>query len=333
MCKNNSMCYKKLQFTECSIMDLKKTYPVSWVVMQNRIIECFKSMSIDEKRILIIASPIARTIDATEKDAIRITSEQFAKECGIKTNSAYSQLEEASKSLLRRYFSYTNANKKIYCNWVIRAIYEDAAISICFPDEVLLMLKEFDKLNPYTKYKKDIVLSLKKDYSIDIYHLAKKHQTMGQFEMSLELIKSELGLPNSYDKICNLKDRVIKPSLDEINKNTDIDLSYENVKKGRSVIGFRFTVKDKPKQKLIDVKETKRDPKTIDMFCDLTDAQIKMYSSILARTHSISHLAETRDYPAFGIWIANILRDPKSVREVTAKQIFKALRTETDFRG
>ena len=80
--------------------------------MQNTIQECFKSMSIDEKRLLILASPIARTIDATEKDAITITSEDFAKECGIKTNSAYSQMEEASKSLLRRYFSYGDNKKK-----------------------------------------------------------------------------------------------------------------------------------------------------------------------------------------------------------------------------
>ena len=182
-------------------MDYKKTYPVSWVVMQNTIQECFKSMSIDEKRLLILASPIARTIDATEKDAITITSESFAKECGIKTNSAYSQMEEASKNLLRRYFSYGDNKKKTYCNWVIRAIYENGSISICFPEEVLLMLKEFDKLNPYTKYKKDIVLSLKKDYSFDLYHLAKKYQAMGQFEMSLEHIKTELGLPKSYDKL------------------------------------------------------------------------------------------------------------------------------------
>jgi plasmid replication initiation protein len=55
---------------------------------------------------------------------------------------------------------------------------------------------------------------------------------MGQFEMSLEHIKNELGLPQSYDKLCNLKDRVLKPSLDEITTNTDIDLTYENVKKG-----------------------------------------------------------------------------------------------------
>ena len=55
---------------------------------------------------------------------------------------------------------------------------------------------------------------------------------MGQFEMSLEHLKNELGLPPSYDKLCNLKDRVIKPSLNEITKNTDIEITYENVKKG-----------------------------------------------------------------------------------------------------
>lgn len=329
MCKNNSICYKKLHRAKCSIMELKKTYPVSWVVMQNTIQECFKSMSIDEKRLLILASPIARTMDATEKDAITITSEEFAKECGIKTNSAYSQMEEASKSLLRRYFSYGDNKKKTYCNWVIRAIYENGAISICFPDEVLLMLKEFDKLNPYTKYKKDIVLSLKKDYSFDLYHLAKKHQAMGQFEMSLEHIKNELGLPPSYDKLCNLKDRVIKPSLDEITKNTDIDLTYENVKKGRFVIGFKFTVKEKPKPKLI---APERDQKTIDMFCKLTDAQINKYSSILSRVSDMSDLSTFPTYDAFALWIANILRDPESVKDETAKRIFKALYSKTNFK-
>ncbi|MHA3084530.1 RepB family plasmid replication initiator protein [Acinetobacter sp. ANC 5383] len=312
------------------MMDSKKTYPVSWVVMQNTIQECFKSMSIDEKRLLILASPIARTIDATEKDAIIITSEDFAKECGIKTNSAYSQMEEASKSLLRRYFSYGDNKKKTYCNWVIRAIYENGSISICFPDEVLFMLKEFDKLNPYTKYKKDIVLSLKKDYSFDLYHLAKKHQAMGQFEMSLEHIKNELGLPPSYDKLCNLKDRVIKPSLDEITKNTDVDLTYENVKKGRSVVGFKFTVKEKSKPKLIT---SERDQKTIDMFCKLTDAQINKYSSILSRVSDISDLSTFPTYDAFSLWIANILRDPNSVRDETAARIFKALHTYTDFKS
>jgi len=137
-------------------------------------------------------------------------------------------------------------------------------------------------------------------------------------------------LPESYRRIGNLKDRVINPSLDEISINTDIELTYENIKKGRSVVGFKFTVREKPKPKLI---APERDLKTIDMFCNLSDAQINMYSSILSKVSSISDLAGSKDYQAFAIWIANILRDPKSVREETAKRIFKTLRTETDFKN
>ena len=308
----------------------KKKYPPYWVVMQNNIHECFKSMNIDEKRMLILASPIARTTHATEKDQILITAEEFAKECGIKTHSAYTQLEAASRNLIKRNFSYNNdRGKRVLSNWVIDCTYEDGGIAIRFPEIVLLMLTEFDKLNPYTKYKKNIVLSLKKDYSFDLYHLAKKHQAMGGFQISLDDLFEQLGLPESYRRIGNLKDRVIKPSLEEITANTDIDLSYENVKRGRSVVGFKFTVKEKPKPKVI---ETGRDKNTIDMFCKLTDAQIQKYSSILSKVSDISDLSTFPDYSTFAQWIANILRDPKSVREETAKRIFKALRTHTDFK-
>ena len=312
-------------------MEQKKTYPPSWVVMQNNISECFKSMSIDEKRLLILSSPLARTQGISEKDVIFIKVDDYAKECGIKTQSAYVQLETASKSLIKRYFSYVNTKgKKVLSNWVIDCTYESGGIAIRFPEIVLLMLTEFDKLNPYTKYKKDIVLKLKKDYSFDIYHLAKKYQAIGQFEMSLEHLKQELGLPDSYQDLSNLKKRVIAPSLEEITASTDINLTYENVKSGRSVVGFRFKVKEKPKPKLV---ETGKDPKTIDMFCKLSDSQISAYSSILSKVHSISDLAGNKDYQAFAVWISTILRDPKSVSEGTAKRIFKALRTETDFKG
>jgi plasmid replication initiation protein len=68
----------------------------------------------------------------------------------------------------------------------------------------------------------------------------------------------QLGLPESYRRIGNLKDRVIKPSLDEITANTDIDLTYENVKQGRSVVGFKFIVKEKPKPKQIAPKRDQK---------------------------------------------------------------------------
>ena len=69
------------------------------------------------------------------------------------------------------------------------------------------------------------------------------------------------------------------------------------------------------------------------MFCNLSDKQINYYSSTMSKLHSISDLAGNKDYQASAVWIANILRDPSSVREETAKRIFKTLRTETDFKG
>ena len=313
-------------------LDAKKHYPKDWVVLQNRVVECFRAMSLDEKRLFIMATPLARTTKVSSNEPIFISSSEFAIECGIDLSTAYTALEAASDRLFTRFFGYTAENgDRVKMRWVNKVIYKagQGGSELYFSDEVLLLLREFDALNPYTKYKKEVVLRLRKDYSLDFYHLAKKHQTMGGFQISLDELFEQLGLPESYKRLDNLKNRVIEPSLDEITANTDIDLTYENVKRGRSVVGFKFTVREKPKPKVI---ETGRDKNTIDMFCKLTDAQIQKYSSILSKVSDISDLSTFPDYSTFAQWIANILRDPKSVREETAKRIFKVLRTHTDFK-
>lgn len=313
-------------------LDKKKHYPKDWIVLQNRVVECYRSMSLDEKRLFIMATPLARTTKISSNDPVFISSSEFSKECGIDLSTAYTALELASERLFTRFFGYTNAEgDRVKMRWLNKVIYKagQGGSELYFTDEVLLLLREFDALNPYTKYKKEVVLRLKKDYSLDFYHLAKKHQTMGGFQISLDELFEQLGLPESYQDLSNLKKRVIKPSLDEITANTDIDLTYENVKRGRSVVGFKFTVRDKPKPKVV---ETGRDKNTIDMFSKLTDAQVQKYSSILSKVSDISDLSTFPDYSTFAQWIANILRDPKSVREETAKRIFKALRIHTDFK-
>lgn len=145
-----------------------------------------------------------------------------------------------------------------------------------FPDEVIELLKIFDNLNPYTKYLKEDILSLKLTYSIDLYHLAKKFEKMGSFTMSLDEYRRELGTPKSYERINNLKDNAVDSPINEINDRTDINISYENVKRGKEVIALKFTVKAKPKLKIKDVKIELRDQNTADLFTleNLTDKQI-----------------------------------------------------------
>ena len=289
----------------------EKTYPVSTMAIQNRVTECFKSMSVDEKRILIMASPVARNINATEQDSILISAQQFADECGIKVNSAYKQIEIASKKLVDRSFSYTNEKgKKVYSNWVIDATYEDAGVNLRFTSVVLMMLKILDKYNPYTRYKKDVVLKLKKDYSIDFYHLAKKSEKLGSFELTIDSMFIEFGLPESYRDLRNLKRRVLKDPIDEINKYTDIDLTYEPIKKGRSVVAFKFTVREKTKHKTITVQG--RDKNTIDMFFEMSDSQINMFGNQLSKLPELGKYAVGNEgYDALASRIKDMLKDPE----------------------
>ena len=271
--------------------ELKKHYPKDWVVLQNRVAECFRGMSLDEKRLFILATPLARTTKVSSNDPVFISSSEFSRECGIDLSTAYTALETATDRLFTRFFSYTTyEGNRVKIRWVNKVIYlaGQGGTELYFTDEVLLLLREFDALNPYTKYKKEVVLRLKKDYSLDLYHLAKKHQLLGSFQISLDDLFQQLGLPESYRRIGNLKDRVIKPSLAEITANTDIELTYENIKRGRSVVGFKFVITEKPKLK----NECNiLDENTVDVFHKLTEKQLDMFSNKLADLPAVQAMA------------------------------------------
>ena len=291
-------------------LDIKKHYPKDWVVLQNRVVECFKSMTLDEKRLFIMATPLARTTNVSSGEPIFISTEEFASACGLEITGAYTALGIATKKLFDRYFGYVRADKKkVSIRWMYKTAYGEGGAELYFTDEVLLLLREFDALNPYTKYKKEVVLRLKKDYSLDFYHLAKKHQTMGGFQITLDELFEQLGLPESYQDLSNLKKRVINSSLDEITTNTDIDLSYENIKRGRSVVGFKFTVKEKPKPKLI---ASTRDPNTVDMFFEMSDSQINMFGNQLSKLPELGKYAVGNEgYEALASRIKDMLKDPE----------------------
>lgn len=301
-------------------------------VFQNRILDLYKGMSLNEKRLLVLLSPIVRTTKVKEGESAFLSADEYARECGISHSRAYDGLSEASEKLVRRYFSYVSEDgKKTVANWILRSTYDEGGVDVFFTNEVLTMLQVFDKLNPYTKYKKEIILKLKGDYSFEIYHIAKQSEGLGKTDVPLNDLKKNLDVPDSYHDLSNFKKRVLEPACDEISQNTDITLSYETVKRGRSVVAIRFIIKKKKSEpKLVETKG--RDKNTIDMFCNLSDSQINKYSTILCKLPELSDLSTFSDYPSFALWISGILRDPKSVREQTAKRIFKALHSKTDFK-
>ena len=71
---------------------------------------------------------------------------------------------------------------------ILRSTYDEGGVDV-FTNEVLTMLQIFDKLNPYTKYKKEIILKLKGDYAFEIYHIAKQSEGLGKTDIQLDDLK------------------------------------------------------------------------------------------------------------------------------------------------
>ncbi|MFH4020960.1 RepB family plasmid replication initiator protein, partial [Acinetobacter baumannii] len=90
----------------------------------------------------------------------------------------------------------------------------------------------------------------------------------------------------------------------------DIKAEYEQHKRGRSIIGFSFSFKQKSKPKT--VKE-ERDPNTPDFFIRMTDAQRHLFGNKLAHDARVqseySHLIGTGSYEDFAKLLADMLAE------------------------
>lgn len=103
----------------------------------------------------------------------------------------------------------------------------------------LLSIKE-----AYTKYKLGYVINFKSEYSFRFYELMKAYEQIGERTITIEEIRDLLMLEeNKYLKYNHLKTRVIKKSIEEINKYSDIKVELEKEEKeGKKVVGLVFSI-------------------------------------------------------------------------------------------
>lgn len=105
----------------------------------------------------------------------------------------------------------------------------------------------------YTKIAGRLVFALNSIYGIRLLELLLQYQNIKEFQKSgeirrvfeLEEFKRLFGLEKnkSYHKIGNIKNRVIKYAINDINKNTKYRIEYEDIKEGRTIKKFAFSMK------------------------------------------------------------------------------------------
>lgn len=200
-------------------------------------------MTLTEKRLFIHASGLARQQELKEGDILTIRADEFARESGIQSHTAYEGLQDAVDRLFNRYFTYvSSAGNAVKCRWVYRLEYKKGLgqIAVSFPAEVIMMFTLFNKDNPFTVYDRKHIQQMTSIYAVRFYELFMQYKSIGNRIFELEQIKIMFQLDEKYSRIFDLKKRVVDPAIEQINELTDYTVSYEQIKRGRTVYALKF---------------------------------------------------------------------------------------------
>lgn len=186
-----------------------------------------------------------------------ITISELAKLLNVPKSNIYRDIDSITDDILNnlvyvREETCNSGNKKvrwIKMPWVTRCEYHsDVGIALKLNDELRPLLLNLQ--DHYTQYALDEILVMKSVYAIRLYELLQSKimsrvlpKAGTNIELSIETIKECCGCEGkSYNIFSNLRNRVIDIGVKEINKKTLFTVSYDYVKKGKTVIGLIFHI-------------------------------------------------------------------------------------------
>lgn len=295
------------------------------VVKDNALINASYSLSLVEQRLILLAIVVIRenihkmALDCLDRKPIEISASSYINTFNVDPSTAYKGLKDACKSLFARQFSYQekrgNRIANVTSRWVQKIAYIDnsATVEFTFADDVIPLVTELEK--HLTSYELKQVASLSSGYAVRLYELLIAWRSVGKTpEIKLNEFRQKMGiLEGEYQRMGQFKEKVLHIAIEQINEHTDITAEYQQHKEGRSIVGFSFKFKQKKTKETVN---TGRDPNTLDMFYNMTDAQIHTFGNQLARLHDLGHLAAVGEsYDDLAVRIKDMLKDTEKQKQ------------------
>ena len=254
------------------------------VVKSNRLNMAIQNLSLSEVRILQLAIVDAReTGNGLSLDKpLSISALRYAKAFGVARQTAHEAILSAEKNLFDRRFSFLDTDDKLVkSRWVQRVKYldDEASIEVILTYDVVNEITRIDGYeNFFTQYLLEQTAKMQSTYSVRLYELLVQWKSAKKTPLlQLDCFRQQLGVGvDEYKLMSNFKKRVLDLAVKEINETSDLTVSYEQEKRGKRIVGFKFKVLSKNKPKDIKKKENARDIDTADMFTvgDLNDKQL-----------------------------------------------------------
>ena len=293
------------------------------VVKTNRLNQAFQTLSLSEFHIVQLAIVDARhTGTGLSTDTpLRIDALRYAEIFGTTRQNAYKRMKEAEDSLFNRRFSFFDENGKLVkSRWIQQVKYldDEGAIELVFTLAVVQGISKIDGIKDFfTQYLLSQTAQLNSTYSARLYELLIQWRAVGKTPLfELATFREQLGIGvNEYKRMDHFKTRVLDLTISEISEKTDIEATYQQHKKGRSISGFSFSFKQKKsKNKSLENQTISGD---LDLYTKkMTDSQRYLFSNKLSELPEMSKYSQgTESYPQFAVRVAEMLKDSEKLKE------------------
>lgn len=254
---------------------MKKKNHKSKIVLikkSNNLIESRYKFDIWETRVFLsILGKIQR--DDNDFKPYRISYREIIEMWNLPKTHSYKYLREAAKKLMEQTVSVgyeDNGQKREKIYHLIRHVDISSEDKPIESQEYILaeiepVMKPFllQLQKNFTAYDLRYITKLGV-YSMRIYELLKQYQSIGSRKMNIDNIKEMFEITDMYPLFGNFYQKVIKPSVEEINEFSDIKITnVKKLKEGKKVTELLFEFYSKPEKELNFIKEPELQQTTI----------------------------------------------------------------------
>lgn len=230
------------------------------VVQGNDLLEGAYSVTLDEMRLLNLALAQIDSRKPQPDTLYRLFPQDYQRIYGVNPTSSHRQLREAAESLMKKPVTIykpdvkTGKIRTVQLSWFSRLEYvssdDHSAVVLRFGQDVAPYLYELKE--SFTKLNFTNIAKLDTPFSVRLYGwLIKAKNLYGRrsskaVEVTLDLgwMREKAGLVGKYEDYRDFRQKLLEPTINRINANTDISVVWEPIKSGRTIVAIKFAYMD-----------------------------------------------------------------------------------------
>jgi plasmid replication initiation protein len=228
------------------------------VTLSNALTNAAQGLTLAEKRLMMFAVGKLNNFKndgGTPDGSVKLTAEEYATEFGVSPDTAYDQLQSASKAIYERsvrfYEGSGRSTREIHCRWVSACEYAEGMgyVKLYFTSRIaphLLQLK-----GKFTSYKLAQANALRSIYSWRLLELLSQFKSTGWRQIPIaEFCHAMEATEKQRNDFAAIRRKIIEPAVKELIEKDGWLIEWQPIKEGRKVAAIRFEFRRDPQGRL-----------------------------------------------------------------------------------